>query len=864
MMTRPGIAMRLATLLLAARACAPGQADTSQPPPILAGPASYPMARHGGPYMWNYYIPPAPGSTPWAPCWSPDGKWIAVAMQGSIWKVDPQNGNATEVTAGAPYASSPAWSPDGTWIVYTADYGRRRIQLEAVEVTTGATHALTNDEHVYLDPSFSPDGARLAYVSTQPNGYFNIYVRKFRDGNWQGDPVAITEDHSFPRDRLYFGPWDVHIEPAWTPDGKELVFVSNRDVALGSGDLWRAPARAGGMAEAKALLHEQSLYRTRPHVSPDGKRIVYSSIGGGAEQFHNLYVLPVDGGAPYKLTFGEYDFFHPRWSPDGEWIVCVSNEDGLPQLCLLETWGGARKRIRIAERNWKRPVGTLRVRVVDAATGKLTPARIHVTAADGRFYAPPDAYARVSSAGRDYFHTSGEAALEMAPGPVAVEAVKGFEYEPARQQVVVAAHGTASATLVLRRIVNMPARGWQSGSTHVHMNYGGNLHNTPQNLAMMAAAEDLHVVNAMAANKDNRVLDYQYFLPGRREYPLARPVPGVHILFGEEYRPAFHGHTFLLGLRDHLISPYTANYEATALDSLYPTNTDIFRKAKAQGALTGYVHPFGDTDPLESGLGSKGFPVDVALGTLDCLEWSGAVRAEMGVWHRVLNNDIALVPVGGEDSINDLHTLRTLGAIRTYVYTEGPLSADAWLEGVRKGRTFFTTGPLLQLRVNGLLPGGTVRLPATGGTVVLEGDVWSAAPLESVTIYHRRGELRRILLQPGGKRAHFREQIHLKESDWFSLAVEGPAHPLFDASFMLAATNAVRAYVGDQKIRDRKSAEYFMRWIDLVRDQAEQWPWWRSQAEKDHVNGQYEEARRIYERLAAEADAVNQAQGADR
>ena len=38
-----------------------------------------------------------------------------------------------------------------------------------------------------------------------------------------------------------------------------------------------------------------------------------------------LYVLPVDGGAPYKLTFGEHDDFHPRWSPDGEQIAFISN-----------------------------------------------------------------------------------------------------------------------------------------------------------------------------------------------------------------------------------------------------------------------------------------------------------------------------------------------------------------------------------------------------------------------------------------------------------------------------------------------------------------------------------------------------------
>jgi len=55
----------------------------------------YPSSKHGGNYMFNFYFPPAPSSTPWAPSWSPDGKWIAVAMSGSIWKVDPETGKTT-------------------------------------------------------------------------------------------------------------------------------------------------------------------------------------------------------------------------------------------------------------------------------------------------------------------------------------------------------------------------------------------------------------------------------------------------------------------------------------------------------------------------------------------------------------------------------------------------------------------------------------------------------------------------------------------------------------------------------------------------------------------------------------------------
>ena len=78
---------------------------------------AYPEALSGGNYMHNFYFPPAPSSTPWAPDWSPDGEWLAVAMHGSIWRVDPQSGEAFELTYSDAYHSSPDWSPDGRYIV---------------------------------------------------------------------------------------------------------------------------------------------------------------------------------------------------------------------------------------------------------------------------------------------------------------------------------------------------------------------------------------------------------------------------------------------------------------------------------------------------------------------------------------------------------------------------------------------------------------------------------------------------------------------------------------------------------------------------------------------------------------------------
>src|SRR5260370_26230823 len=153
-------------------------------PAVLLAQVEYPASKEGAQYMHSFYIPPAPGSTPWAPAWSTEGKWIAVSMQGSIWRVDPTTGDAKELTYNRKYHSSPTWSPDGKWIVYTADDDARDINLEILNVDTGETRELTTGHDIHLDPAFSPDGTKLAYVTTRPNGHFNIFVLPIHNGQW--------------------------------------------------------------------------------------------------------------------------------------------------------------------------------------------------------------------------------------------------------------------------------------------------------------------------------------------------------------------------------------------------------------------------------------------------------------------------------------------------------------------------------------------------------------------------------------------------------------------------------------------------------------------------------------------------------
>ena len=202
------------------------------------------------PYYYREMYLPQVTSGPSAATWSPDGKELVYAMQGTLWRQKLGSSEAVQLTDGPGYDSEPDWSPDGRRVLYTS-YRNDALELWVLDLSDGSARPLVANGAVNLDARWSPDGARVAYVSTAYQGRWHIYLLDVSDGKPAGEAVRITEDHDSQLPRYYYSRFDHYLSPAWSPDGKELVLVSNRGAVWGTGGIWRMEAR---VAARKAWL----------------------------------------------------------------------------------------------------------------------------------------------------------------------------------------------------------------------------------------------------------------------------------------------------------------------------------------------------------------------------------------------------------------------------------------------------------------------------------------------------------------------------------------------------------------------------------------------------------------------------------
>jgi TolB protein len=798
-------------------------------------------------YYREMYLPQATSGPGWV-TWSPDGSEVIYSMQGSLWRQKLGTDEAWQLTSGGGYDYQPDWSPDGHWVVFSS-YRNDAMELRLLNLETRESRTLLADGAVNLEPRWSPDESRIAFVSTAYEGRWHVYTADFADGALK-QISRITDDRDSQLPRYYYSRFDHYLSPTWSPDGKSLILVSNRDHIWGSGGFWKMDATPG--AAMRQIHDEETTWKARPDWARDG-RVVYSSYLG--RQWNQLWLMTGEGANPFQLTFGDYDATNPRWSPDGRRIAYIANEHGNTELRIVTLPGSAFATVHADRRHYRLPTGRLRLRIVDATTGLPLPARVSVTTPEGLSLAPDSAWRQADDGfirserhfEYGYFHANGTAGLEAPAGRVMIEISHGPEYRVWRDTVTLTADSTVGLRVSLTRIAAPGRTGWTSGDLHVHMNYGGHYRATPATLAFQARAEGLNVVENLIVNKEGRVPDIGYFT-GHPD-PVSRP--DLLIVHDQEYHTSYWGHTGILGLTDHVLLPGYSAYVNTPVASLYPDNAAVSDLAHRQGALFGYVHPFDEyPDPTNKAVPlNTELPVDVALGKVDYYEVMGFSDhlSSARVWYQLLNSGFRIPAGAGTDAMTNYASLRgPVGTARVYVHSGLSPNHRHWLDSLKAGRTFVTNGPLLGFSTGRTGIGGEIRL-AQPGTIRFHVTLTSIVPVDHLEIVNNGAVVATVPLKGDRTRADTTITVPVNGSGWYALRgwSDQPADPILDL-YPFSHTSPIYILVHGQPIRSRESAEYFLAWIGRLEEGVLAHTGWNSPAERDSVLEHIREARSVF------------------
>jgi TolB protein len=862
------------------------------------------------PYYYREMYLPVLTSGPSSVAWSPDSREVIYSMGGALWRQRVDSNTARQITAGDGYDYQPDWSADGKSVVYVS-YQHDAMELWVLDLATGVSRQITRGGAVNVEPRWSPDGKRIVFVSTEYHGRFHIFVMDAGEGfDFAGGKARVarlTEETRSTLPRYYYAEYDTEIHPTWSRDGADILFVSNRGHIYGTGGFWRMKAEAG--AEAREIHYEETTWKARPDFSPDGTKILFSSYLG--RQWHQLWVMPANGGDAFPISYGDWDETYARWSPDGKRIAFISNRGGNTELWIQEFPGGGQRRIEAAELRYLKAHGRVEVSVI-GGDGKATAARISVTDEAGKFFAPRDAW--ISGAdGFDrsesgfephYFPSSGKAAIEVPTGKIHIEAMKGLEFAIEKRDVEVGVGGVVRADVKLKAIVAADGKDnsktehggfltscghgaqqccartrngrdvrdvqsgngdggcWVSSDLHVHMNYGGEYRNTPEHLVLQAEAENLGIVNNLIVNKEQKIPDIAYSGRGVDAASNARAM----VVHGQEFHTTQWGHLGLLNIRDGILLPGYAGYPGTAATSLLPMDADVADMAHARGALVGVAHPF-DEDPAAVPHTQEDTPeelaADVALGKLDYLEVVGFndYRATAGVWYRLLDLGFRLPAGAGTDAMANFASLRgPVGMDRVYARVpSGPVKIESFLDALKGGKTVATNGPLLDFSLADQKIGGEVKLGGAGN-VSFSASLRSIVPVDhwELVCYGAKAaqgsngpyfiqELKMISSRDGGEA---RGEVAIERSGWCLVRAsnEKSEYPILD-NYVYGTTSPIYVTVDGKKPASREDAEYFVKWMDRTMAMASKYAYWNSDTEKEFALRRLREAKKIYESL---------------
>ncbi len=396
----------------------------------------------------------------------------------------------------------------------------------------------------------------------------------------------------------------------------------------------------------------------------------------------------------------------------------------------------------------------IRGRLLDAE-GKPVAAKIRVTetGANQRFL-PENAIASMPN--REFFYARGEYEIAVPPGRYRIEGVRGICHEVTAEFVEVGAGMRYEVDLRIQPLKDTKAGGWYSGNTHTH--YHLSLDEDPDDrLRIVPPAEDLDVSVLSYLVRNNSP-----YISNR--YPVGRMPKfsqnGTIMDMGEEARnnrrfgDAGYGHVLFLNIPRAVepVSTGLLSKDGKAPD--YPTLTTLCAQTRQIGGTVVWCH---------NGSGIE-VPVAAALGHVDAYNIADGLAADYDRYYQLLNCGLKLAASTGTDWWIYDHN-------RVFVKVDGAFSYDAWIAGLRAGRTFVSNGPLLEFTVDGHGPGATV---APKGRIKVSASVLSRLPFERLEII-QDGHI--VADQPAlhGREARLERELEIEQGGWIAARVTGTA-----------------------------------------------------------------------------------------
>ncbi len=379
------------------------------------------------------------------------------------------------------------------------------------------------------------------------------------------------------------------------------------------------------------------------------------------------------------------------------------------------------------------------VRVNDAATGQPTPVRLRISDATGRVYPPlghvaefatgrnEDVGGHVMLDGKRWCYIDGACEVPLPGGvPLVIEATKGPEYTPLHQEMTLGV-GQMALRLTIERWIDLRAEGWYSGDTRCHFF-------SPHAALLEAQAEDLAVTQLLATEADIAGQDGALYRTIATMTAFSGQQPCVkkpgHIVAVN----TFNAHPVLGSLA--LLHCHRAVFPlsfggADASDDW--SLADWCDQCHRKKGLVVWANAFRPDAIAPEAL------ADLVLGRIDAVEASRGYPPFFDC-HRAWSAGIRFPLVGS--SAKDSNRV-ALGSMRTYArLNDGEeFSLGAWVEAVRAGRTFATTGPILRLEVDGQSPGAIIDRAEPGQAVEVTARLRTIGPFLSPMHVGVNGEM---------------------------------------------------------------------------------------------------------------------------